>query len=116
MRSRITPIPQLCSRIRGFFVAVSGKCDFWRASIGPEFCPVSNSGWTRKKGYLTGASKPDRPDFAHRWRLQKRQNDSLSELAQARAKIDGFLLEGGLDPADDFDADDSNRERVFSQK
>lgn len=41
---------------------------------------------------------------------------SLSELAQARAKIDGFLLEGGLDPADDFDADDSNRERVFSQK
>ncbi len=41
---------------------------------------------------------------------------SLSELAQARAKIDGFLLEGGLDPADAFDADDSNRERIFSQK
>ena len=41
---------------------------------------------------------------------------ALLELAQARARIDGLLLEGGLDQASPFDGDDSNRERVFSQK
>jgi cobalt-zinc-cadmium efflux system outer membrane protein len=41
---------------------------------------------------------------------------ALSQLAQARARIDGMLLEGGLDPTNALDADDANRERVFSQQ
>ena len=41
---------------------------------------------------------------------------SLSELAQARSRIDGLLLEGGLEGANSFEGDDSSRERVFSQK
>lgn len=41
---------------------------------------------------------------------------SLSELAQSRARIQGMLLEGGLVPLNPLEADDGNRERVFSQR
>jgi cobalt-zinc-cadmium efflux system outer membrane protein len=42
--------------------------------------------------------------------------DSLAALAQARARIDGLLLTGGLDAPADFDGDDSLRGQTFSQQ
>lgn len=42
--------------------------------------------------------------------------DALSELAQSRARIEGQLLEGGLNELPSFDVDDSNRERSLSQR
>lgn len=42
--------------------------------------------------------------------------DALSELAQSRARIEGQLLEGGLNQLPSFDVDDSNREKSFSQR
>ena len=41
---------------------------------------------------------------------------ALADLAQAQAKIDGLLLEGGLDARDGFDEDDGIREKTFSQQ
>ena len=42
--------------------------------------------------------------------------ESLAALAQARARIDGLLLTGGLEPPGDFEGDDSLRSQTFSQQ
>lgn len=39
-----------------------------------------------------------------------------SQLAQARARVDGFVLSGGLDPMNDQSGDDSLRGLTFSQQ
>ena len=39
-----------------------------------------------------------------------------SQLAQARARVDGFVLSGGLDPMNDQSGDDSLRGMTFSQQ
>lgn len=62
-------------------------------------------------------------DFLQTFQVRKtyfesnlRYIQALSGMAQARARIDGLLLEGGLDSVNALEGDDSNRERVFSQK
>ncbi len=39
-----------------------------------------------------------------------------SQLAQAKSKVDGFVLTGGLDPVVDRSGDDGLREQTFSQQ
>jgi cobalt-zinc-cadmium efflux system outer membrane protein len=78
---------------------------------------------TQSRELLEALYRAGETDFLQAFLVRKnwfesnlRYVQSLSELAQARAKIDGLLLEGGLDPAEPFDGDDSNRERVFAQQ
>lgn len=42
--------------------------------------------------------------------------DARASLAQAKVKVDGYLLEGALDPVTDDSGDDGLRDRTFSQQ